>query len=73
MNAKANPGVLTALGALLFAYFVIYPEDVKAIATPIASVVELSQTVSPWLYMVIAVSIVTWGIVRVWGRREVNQ
>ena len=73
MNAKANPGVLTALGALVFAYFVIYPEDVKAITTPIASVVELSQTVSPWLYMVIAVSIVTWGIVRVWGRREVNQ
>jgi hypothetical protein len=69
MHAKTTPRILTALGALAFVYFVLYPEDVKAVLAPIASVIELSQTVSPWLYLVIAVGIVAWAVVRVWGRR----
>jgi hypothetical protein len=32
--------------------------------------VELSHSLSPWLYMLIAVGIVTWGIVSVWGRKD---
>ncbi len=70
---RINPRILFVLGALVFAYFVMYPEDVSAVIAPIASVMQLSQTVSPWLYMVIGVGIVTWGIVRVWGRAETSQ
>ncbi len=77
---KINPRILIVFGAVVFVYFVIYPEDVRAIFAPIASVMPLlasvlglSQTVSPWLYMVIAVGIATWGIVRVWGRQEAGR
>jgi hypothetical protein len=73
MKAKTNPVILTSLGALAFVYFVMFPEDLKAITAPIAVVLELSQSPSPWLYMVIAVGIVTWGIVSVWGRKEAER
>ena len=67
---RINPRIPIALGALAFVYFVIYPEDAKAVVAPITSVVELSQTVSPWLYMVVAVGIVTWGMLRSVGTAE---
>ena len=67
---KINPRILMVFGALIFAYFVLYPEDVKAVTAPIAALLELSQSPSPWLYMVVAVGIVTWGVVRTWGRHE---
>jgi hypothetical protein len=70
MNRRSNPVILTSLGALVFVYFVVFPEDLKALTSPVAAVLELSHSLSPWLYMVIAVGIVTWGIVRVWGRKD---
>jgi hypothetical protein len=73
MPSKTSLRILTALGALVFVYFVMYPEDAKAITAPVAAVLELSQSPSPWLYMLVAVGIVTWGIVRVWGWRETRR
>jgi len=71
---------LVTVGLVVLAYFLVYPEDVtavvapvatmvKGIAAPLASVLQLSTSVSPWLYGVIAVGIVAWTIVRVWGGR----
>jgi hypothetical protein len=52
---------------LVFAYFVVFPNDVQTVTAPIAAVLELSQVVSPWLYMVAAVGLVAWVIVKIWG------
>jgi hypothetical protein len=73
MNAKLRSAsdIVIVVVTLVFSYFVVFPEDANAVTTPIATVLELSQAISPWLYLVIAVGIITWGIVRVWGRREV--
>ena len=62
--------ILIAFAALVFVYFVMYPEDMEAVIAPIATIFKLSHSPSPWLYMVVAVGIVIWGVVRVWGRRE---
>jgi hypothetical protein len=73
MNSKTNRRILAVLGALVFIYFVMYPEDVKALTAPVAALLDLSQSPAPWFYMVVAVGIVTWGVVRVWGRGEVKR
>ena len=70
MDARTKFRITATLGGLGFVYFVMYPEDAKAITAPVAAVLELSHTPSPWLYMLIAVSIVTWGVVRAWGRQK---
>jgi len=61
--------VVLMLLALVFTYFVVFPDDVKTVTAPIAAVLELSQVVSPWLYMVAAVGSVAWVIVKIWGRK----
>jgi hypothetical protein len=61
--------VLLVLIALAFTYFVVFPDDVKTVTAPIAAVLELSQVVSPWLYMVASVGIVAWVIVKIWGTK----
>ena len=80
MNAKISLRILAVLGATAFVYFVMYPEDVTTVTAPITaviapmtSVIELSRSVSPWLYMLVAVGIVTWAVVRVWGQRRTVQ
>jgi hypothetical protein len=73
MKARTNLRIWATLGSVAFVYFVIYPDDVKAITAPVAAVLELSQAPSPWLSMVLAVSIVTWAVVRVWGRRKAQR
>lgn len=70
MTSKNCLRIVATLGVLAYVYFVMYPEDVRAILAPIAAVLELSQSPSPWLYMVIAVGIVAWAIVRAWGRER---
>ena len=62
--------VVLMLIVLVFIYFVVFPDDVKKVTAPIAAVLELSQVVSPWLYMVAAVGLVAWVIVRIWGRKS---
>jgi hypothetical protein len=80
MIARSYSHVLTTFGTVVLVYFVIYPDDVKAVLAPLrsslefsASLLGLSHAVSPWLYLVIAVTIVTWGGVRVWGRTETGR
>jgi hypothetical protein len=71
MKPRTTPArdVLLMLMALAFTYFVVFPDDVKTATAPIAAVLELSQVVSPWFYMVAAVGSVAWVIGKVWGRK----
>ena len=71
MKPRTTPtrDVLLVLIALAFTYFVVFPDDVKTVTAPIAAVLELSQIVSPWLYMVASVGIVAWVSVKIWGTK----
>ena len=56
------------LATVVFAYFVVYPEDAAAITAPITAFLTLTNSISPWLYGVVAVGIVAWAVVTTWGR-----
>ncbi len=58
---------LALLGALAVAYFVIFPEDVDGVTAPVGKVLALSGAVSPGLYGVVGVGILSWTVIRVWG------
>ena len=53
--------------AIVLAYFVAYPGDAKAVAEPIAVFLELTNAVSPWFYIVVAVGILALAIIKTWG------
>ena len=67
MNTTAIKSIL-AMAILVVVYFAVFPEDLDTL-TPIARVLQLTQDVSSWLYLLIAVVIVCRTIERVWGRR----
>ena len=62
--------------AAVLTYFIIYPLDFAALLSPLepvakamATVLSVSQAVSPWLYGLLAVLAICWTLARVWGRR----
>lgn len=67
MTNKQRCISILALAAM--AYFVAYPEDAQAITTPIASFLNLTTAVSPWLYAVVAVGIIARTIAKTQGDR----
>ncbi len=58
---------LVVLGVVL-AYFVIFPDDLTAVLAPAREVLGLTNTLSPWAYIVVAAGIIAWAIVRCFGR-----
>lgn len=61
------------LGALAFLYFVCYPHDLSAILSPAEKVLALSNAVSPWLYGVIAVAILSKTALRIRDGRPTGE
>jgi hypothetical protein len=62
--------------ALVFVYFVAFPADLHTLIEPLSAVVTfagsiliLSDAVSPWLYMLLAVAVLSRTVTRVWARR----
>jgi hypothetical protein len=49
----------------LFVWFVMFPEDLTALVSPVRTVLDLTRAVSPWLYGLAAVALVCW----TFGRR----
>lgn len=70
-----NPGIrhVAALGVLAFVYVVSYPNDLSAILGPLEKVLAVSNAVSPWLYGVIAVGILSWAALRLWGSKPTKR
>ena len=64
----AGPLVLISVCAL--AYFIIFPSDLLTVTAPIATLLKLTKAVSPWLYGVIAVLILSSTITKVWGTKQ---
>jgi hypothetical protein len=55
---------------LAFVYFVFYPQDLAAILGPLEKVLSVSSAVSPGLYGVVAVGILCWSALRIWGAKQ---
>jgi hypothetical protein len=74
MGTWSKPGVfwfrLVVVVTLVFVYFVAFPQDLAGVISPVERVLALSNAVSPWLYGVVAVAIVTCTAVRIWGRKS---
>ena len=59
---------LVLLACIAFAYFVLYPQDLSVLLNPAERVISMSNTASPWLYAVIGVAMISWTVIRVWGK-----
>lgn len=73
--SEATVRCLVVLAAVL-AYFVIFPQDLAVLLGPLeplsnaaSGVLSVSQAVSPWLYALAAIAVISWTVVRVWGRK----
>ena len=62
--------------ALVFVYFVAFPADLQtlfeplsAVVTFVSSILVLSEAVSPWLYVLLAVVVLSRTATRIWVRR----
>ncbi len=56
------------LAGVILAYFVLMPADLPALIAPAREVLSLTQSISPWLYMVVATGLISWALVRCFGR-----
>ena len=53
----------------VFAYLIAYPEDLSAILSPFERVLNLSNAVSPWLYVVLGAAVIAWSLERFFSKR----
>jgi Na+-driven multidrug efflux pump len=58
----------TIVAGVVLAYFVIFPDDLTAVLAPAREILSLTNTISPWLYVVLASVIIAWALVRCFGR-----
>ena len=59
---------LSLVVSLAVAYFVLFPQDLATLINPLEQLLQLSQSVSPWLYGLLGVGLVCWTVDRIWGR-----
>ncbi|MBI1367548.1 MAG: hypothetical protein GC162_02725 [Planctomycetes bacterium] len=57
------------LAAAALVYFIAFPEDLESTVQPVAIVTNLTNTISPWFYGVVAVAVLSGAIVKTWGPR----
>jgi Na+-driven multidrug efflux pump len=58
----------TIVAGVVLAYFVIFPDDLTTVLAPAREILSLTNTISPWLYVVLASGIIAWALVRCFGR-----
>jgi Na+-driven multidrug efflux pump len=56
------------VAGVVLAYFVIFPDDLTTVLAPAREILSLTNTISPWLYVVLASGIIAWALVRCFGR-----
>ncbi len=64
-----DPNRLTAASAVLV-YFLIFPDDLATLLSPVTTLLKLTNVVSPWLYALMGVGAILWFVERNWGRRH---
>ena len=68
-STTCDPSRLVAASAVLV-YFMIFPDDLTILLSPVTTLLKLTNAVSPWLYGVVAVGAIMWFVERNWGRRH---
>jgi hypothetical protein len=58
---------LVVFGVLVLAYFVLFPQDIALVLNPVEKLLGLSNAVSLGAYLVLAVAILRWTALRIWG------
>jgi hypothetical protein len=67
LNPRTWQVVMLAI-ALIWAYFALFPEDLDAFLAPISKLLSVTGAVAGGFYALLAVGVIGWVIVRVWGR-----
>ncbi len=65
---KLDRRVILAVAAL--AYFVVYPDELSAILASMENVLSITNSVSPWLYLLIGTAVIAWTLTRIFGRSK---
>lgn len=55
---------------LAYAYFVVFPGDLKLVLGPLDAVLRLSTAVTPWLLVLASVGTLSWTAVRLWSTKR---
>jgi hypothetical protein len=53
-----------------FVYFLIFPDDLTTLLSPVTTLLNLTNAVSPWLYALVGLGAILWFVERNWGRRQ---
>ena len=68
---RAWPRRTVIIVLLVLAYFFVFPSDLdrvlNTVLEPLRAVLNLSHSIAPGLYAVIAVAILSWAATRIWG------
>ena len=69
METLSRQGIvrLVVVATLVVVYFIAFPQDVPAVISPVERVLTLSNAVSPWFYGVIAIAILCYTAMGIWG------
>ena len=68
-GTKCDPNRFVAASAVLV-YFVIFPDDLTTLLSPVATLLKLTNAASPWLYGLVALGAIMWFVERNWGRNR---
>ena len=68
-GVACDPNRLTA-AAVVVVYFLIFPDDLTTLLSPVTTLLKLTNVVSPWLYALMGVGAILWFVERNWGRRH---
>lgn len=68
-GTTCDPNCLVA-ASTVFVYFIIFPEDLTTLLSPVTTLLKLTNAASPWLYGLVAVGAIMWFVERHWGRRH---
>ncbi len=70
MHCSPNRSRARVLLLLSAVYFVVFPEDLGAVLTPIERVLALTNSVALGAYVVLAAVVLAWTVVRIWGSQR---
>jgi len=67
-NISVSSRHCCVVGAVVLAYFMVYPKDMENVTNTLATVLQLTNEISPWLYVLGGLGLVAWSVTKIWGR-----
>ena len=66
LSRLSYPNRWWVVAAVALVYFIVFPDDVRAIVLPLETLLAVSYSISPWLYGLAAVALVCWTLRRIY-------